>query len=466
MNETNAWEKYGKKELDEVFAFGEDYRHFLSKNKIERECCAEAVKLAKKKGYKDLREVVKKKGKLKSGDKVYAVNMDKSIVLFHIGKKPLEDGMNIIGAHIDSPRLDIKQNPLYESDGMVLLDTHYYGGIKKYQWTTLPLAIHGVVCLADGTKINVTIGEEDTDPVMCVTEILIHLAAEQLEKKGNKVVEGEALDLLVGNYSPKKKDKDKDSKDRIKKNILSILEKKYGFKEEDFASSELEVVPAGPARNLGFDESMILGYGHDDKCCAYPSLIAQLELDATPERTAVTLLVDKEEIGSVGATGMTSNFFENMVAELLDRMGAYSELTLRRALANSAMLSSDVNSAFDVNYASAFEKRNTSFLGRGIVITKFTGARGKSGSNDANAEYLAKVRNSFDKDKVVYQTAELGKVDVGGGGTIAYILAKYGMEVVDCGIAVLSMHAPYEVLSKADLYEAKKAYKAFLVHMK
>ena len=384
--------------------------------------------------------------------------MGKAIVLFNIGKKPIEDGLKILGAHIDSPRLDVKQNPLYEDSDLVLMDTHYYGGIKKYQWTTIPLALHGVVALTDGSVIDVEIGEKEKDPVVCVSDLLIHLAAEQMEKNGAKVVEGEALDLVVGNmpFNPKK-----DEKNPAKAYILDILKKKYKIAEEDFMSAELEAVPAGKARDLGLDASMVLGYGQDDRVCAYTSLMAMLEVEE-PEYTSVCLLVDKEEIGSVGATGMQSLFFENMVAELLDRMGCYSELILRRTLANSEMLSSDVNAGFDPNYAYAFEKKNASYLGRGVVFSKFTGSRGKSGSNDANAEYIARVRKALERENVAYQMAELGKVDIGGGGTIAYILAKYGMDVIDCGVAVLSMHAPYEATSKIDIYEAKRGYVAFL----
>lgn len=414
--------------------------------------------MAEEHGYRNLKEIIAAKETIKSGDKVYADNMGKAIVLFNIGKKPIEDGLKILGAHIDSPRLDVKQNPLYEDSDLVLMDTHYYGGIKKYQWTTIPLALHGVVALTDGSVIDVEIGEKEKDPVVCVSDLLIHLAAEQMEKNGSKVVEGEALDLVVGNmpFNPKK-----DEKNPAKAYILDILKKKYRIAEEDFMSAELEAVPAGKARDLGLDASMVLGYGQDDRVCAYTSLMAMLEVEE-PEYTSVCLLVDKEEIGSVGATGMQSLFFENMVAEILDRMGCYSELILRRTLANSEMLSSDVNAGFDPNYAYAFEKKNASYLGRGVVFSKFTGSRGKSGSNDANAEYIARVRKALERENVAYQMAELGKVDIGGGGTIAYILAKYGMDVIDCGVAVLSMHAPYEATSKIDIYEAKRGYVAFL----
>lgn len=460
MERENAWKKCGEARIKEVFDFCEGYRRYISECKTERECAARSIEMAKEKGYENLFDVISEGRSLKAGDKVYACNMGKAVVLFNIGKQPLSNGMKILGAHIDSPRLDIKQNPLYEDSDLVLMDTHYYGGIKKYQWATIPLALHGVVALTDGRIIDVVIGESEEDPVLCVSDLLIHLAADQMDKKAAKVIEGEALDILVGNMPVKSEDNDKD-KNPAKTYILKLLKDKYGIEEEDFMSAELEVVPAGPARDLGIDRSMILGYGQDDRVCAYTSLVAMLATE-NPEKTTVCLLVDKEEIGSVGATGMQSHFFENMVAEVLDRMGEYSELALRRALSNSQMLSSDVNAAFDPNYASVFEKKNTSFLGRGIVFSKFTGSRGKSGSNDANAEYVAKVRAALEADDVAYQMAELGKVDVGGGGTIAYILANYGMEVIDCGVAVLSMHAPYEATSKIDIYEAMRGYLAFL----
>lgn len=458
MERENAWKSCNKQTVKEIFGFCEGYKKFISECKTERECTRRSIQMAEEHGYRNLKEIIAAKETIKSGDKVYADNMGKAIVLFNIGKKPIEEGLKILGAHIDSPRLDVKQNPLYEDSDLVLMDTHYYGGIKKYQWTTIPLALHGVVALTDGSVIDVEIGEKEKDPVVCVSDLLIHLAAEQMEKNGSKVVEGEALDLVVGNmpFNPKK-----DEKNPAKAYILDILKKKYRIAEEDFMSAELEAVPAGKARDLGLDASMVLGYGQDDRVCAYTSLMAMLEVEE-PEYTSVCLLVDKEEIGSVGATGMQSLFFENMVAEILDRMGCYSELILRRTLANSEMLSSDVNAGFDPNYAYAFEKKNASYLGRGVVFSKFTGSRGKSGSNDANAEYIARVRKSLEKENVAYQMAELGKVDIGGGGTIAYILAKYGMDVIDCGVAVLSMHAPYEATSKIDIYEAKRGYVAFL----
>jgi len=456
MERANAWKSYTKKELKELEKLNKSYREFLDKGKTERECVVRAVEMAEKAGYRDLEEVIKSGEKLVAGDKVYSVNMEKTITLFQIGRQPMEKGMAILGAHIDSPRMDIKQNPLYEDTELAYLDTHYYGGIKKYQWVTLPLAIHGVVVKKDGEVINVCIGEDDKDPVFCVTDLLIHLAHERMEKKADKVIEGEALDILVG--SQPLKDKEKDA---VRKNVLSILKEKYDMEEEDFLSAELEVVPAGKARESGIDASMIMGYGQDDRVCAYTSLVAMLEVEK-PEYTTCCLLVDKEEIGSVGATGMRSNVFENTVAEVLDRLGQYSDLALRRCLANSCMLSSDVSAAYDPTYAAAYEKKNAAYFGRGMVFNKFTGSRGKSGSNDANAEYMARIRGILEGAKVAYQTAELGKVDIGGGGTIAYIMALYGMNVIDCGVAVLNMHAPWEITSKADVYETKKGYVVFL----
>jgi aspartyl aminopeptidase len=464
MERLNAWNKYDEDMKKKVFDFADEYRRFISLCKTERECVEEGVRILKAAGYKDLKDVIAADEKLKAGDKVYAVNMNKAIVAFNIGEDSIESGMNILGAHIDSPRLDIKQNPLYEETGLVLLDTHYYGGIKKYQWVATPLALHGVVALKDGTTVKVVIGEDMDDTVVGISDLLIHLASEQMDKKAAKVVEGEALDILVGSMPLKneetKSDKE-DCKDAVKKNILAILKEKYGIEEEDFMSAELEAVPAGPARDYGIDRSMIIGYGHDDRVCAYPSLIALVNSDMT-KRTGVCILVDKEEIGSVGATGMQSRFFENMVAEVMDRCGEYSELKLRRALANSYMLSSDVSAAYDPNYASVFEKKNAAYFGKGMVFNKYTGARGKSGSNDASAEFVGKLRKVMDDADVAFQTAELGKVDIGGGGTIAYILANLDMNVIDSGIAVQNMHAPYEVISKADLYETLKGYEAFL----
>lgn len=456
MERKNAWLSYTKEELEKVDSLNQGYMQFLDAGKTERECVETIIEQAEKSGYVNLEEYKKSGRKLKVGDKVYAVCMKKTVALFQIGEEPIEEGMNILGAHIDSPRLDIKQNPLFEDGGFAYLDTHYYGGIKKYQWVTLPLAIHGVVVKKDGTVINIVIGEAEEDPVFCITDLLVHLSQEQLEKKANKVIAGEDLNILVGSFPLKEEEKES-----VKGNILKLLQDKYSFEEEDFLSAELEVVPAGRAREAGLDRSMILAYGQDDRVCAYTSLVAMLETTDI-KRTSCCLLVDKEEIGSVGATGMRSHFFENTVAELLDAMGEYSELTLRRALANSKMLSSDVSAAFDPTYASAFEKKNAAFFGKGMVFNKFTGSRGKSGSNDANAEYMGELRGIMDKHHVFYQTAELGKVDLGGGGTIAYILSLYGMEVIDSGVAVLNMHAPWEVTSKADVYEAKKGYVAFL----
>ena len=452
----SIWNQYKEEEKQELEVLNRGYREFLSNCKTERESVTEAVRQAEAAGYRDLYEVVKNGGTLAAGDKVYAVNMKKAVVLFNIGDEPLEQGMNILGAHIDTCRLDVKQNPLYEDGGLAYLDTHYYGGIKKYQWVTLPLALHGVVAKKDGRVIEICIGEDEADPVFCVTDLLIHLSQEQLKKNAAKVIEGENLDILVGNYPLKK-----DDKESVKDGVLKLIKDKYDIDAEDFQSAELALVPAGKARELGFDRSMILAYGQDDRVCAYTSLVAMLATGRM-KRTACCLLVDKEEIGSVGATGMQSHFFENTVAELLNACGAYTDLALRRTLANCKMLSSDVSSAYDALYASAYDKKNVSYLGRGMVFNKFTGARGKSGSNDANAEYLAELRRIMDDNDVHYQLAELGKVDLGGGGTIAYIMSLYGMQVIDSGVGVMSMHAPWEVTSKVDVYEARKAYTAFL----
>ncbi len=456
MERKNAWKEYDKKDTKELEALCKEYRKFLNHGKTERECVKYIVELAKEAGYQNLDDVKKEGKKLKAGDKVYAVNMKKAIALFQIGSAPIVEGMNILGAHIDSPRMDVKQNPLYEDTDFAYLDTHYYGGIKKYQWVTLPLAIHGVVAKKDGEIIDVVIGEDDKDPIFCVTDLLIHLAGEQMDKKAAKVVEGEQLDILVGSQPLPDEEKEP-----VKKMVLSILKKKYDMEEEDFLSAELEIVPAGKAREAGLDASMIMAYGQDDRVCAYTSAAAMFDMKSV-KRTACCLLVDKEEIGSVGATGMQSKFFENTVAELMESMGQYSELKLKRCLAASYMLSSDVSAAYDPNYASAFEKKNAAYFGRGVVFNKFTGSRGKSGSNDANAEYIGKLRKIMDDNHVAFQTAELGKVDIGGGGTIAYILSLYGMNVIDSGVAVLNMHAPWEITSKADVYEAYKSYKAFL----
>ncbi len=456
MDQKNTWLSYTAAQKRELEKVSREYMDFLNNGKTERECADIAVNSAEKAGYKNLHELIKKKTKIKPGDKVYAVCMGKTVVLFNIGKENIEEGLSILGAHIDSPRLDVKQNPLYEDSELAYLDTHYYGGIKKYQWVTLPLSIHGVIVFTDGTTTEVNIGEDEDDPVFCVTDLLIHLASEQMDKKASKAVEGENLDILIGSIPLKGKEKD-----AVKENVLALLKDKYGMEERDFESAELEIVPAGKARELGFDRSMILSYGQDDRVCAFSSLKAFLDVKSV-KRTAVCLLVDKEEIGSVGATGMRSLFFENTLAEVLELMGKGSDLSLRRTLANSRMLSSDVSAAFDPLYASQFDKKNAAFFGKGIVFNKFTGARGKSGSNDANAEYFGFVRKVMEENKVAYQTAELGKVDAGGGGTIAYIMSLYGMDVVDCGMAVLSMHAPWEVTSKSDLYEGYKAYKAFI----
>lgn len=456
MEKDNCWKKYTESELSELEKLNCGYRDFLDNGKTERECVKKTIELAVNSGYVNLEEIIKKNKKIKAGDKIYCSYMEKSIALFNIGKNEIEKGINILGAHIDSPRLDIKQNPLYVENEIAYLDTHYYGGIKKYQWVTIPLAIHGVVVKTDETKIEIVIGEDENDPVLFISDILIHLAQTQLDKKGSKVIEGEDLNIIIGN-----KPLADEEKDAVKKNILKLIKDKYDFEEEDFMSAELEVVPAGKARNAGIDSSMILAYGQDDRVCAYTSLAAMLEKENV-DTTSCLLLVDKEEIGSVGATGMRSKFFENILSEVLDRMGIYSSLVLKRTLANSKMLSSDVSAAYDPTYASVFEKKNAAYFSKGIVINKFTGSRGKSGSNDANAEYLGKIRHIFEKHNVAYQTAELGKVDQGGGGTIAYIMALYGMNVIDSGVAVLNMHAPHEAVSKADVYEAKKGYVAFL----
>ena len=461
MERKNAWLSYGESDEKEMEKLAKDYRAFLDAGKTERECVTELVREAEANGYVSLEAKQAAGEKIQPGDKVYAVGMKKIMALFHVGQEPLEKGMNILGAHIDSPRLDVKQNPLYEDTDLAYLDTHYYGGVKKYQWVALPLAIHGVIAKKDGSVVNVTIGEDENDPVVYITDLLIHLAGKQLQKKAAEVIEGENLDILIGSR-PLSESTDEKKKEVVKSNVLRILKEKYDVEEEDFLSAELEIVPAGKARDCGLDRSMVAAYGQDDRVCAYTSFVAMMEMDA-PKRTSCCLLTDKEEIGSVGATGMQSRFFENTVAELLDGMGCYSDLALRRTLRNSSMLSSDVSAGYDPAYAECFEKKNAAYLGRGIVLNKFTGARGKSGSNDANAEYVAEVRRIFDDHQVAFQTAELGKVDVGGGGTIAYIAALYGMNVIDSGVAVLSMHAPWEVTSKADIYEAKKAYKAFLL---
>jgi len=457
----SIWSEYTDDDKAAMEQLAAGYIDFISRCKTERESVVEAVKRAEAVGYKNLDDVIKSGGKLTAGDKVYSVCMKKTVALFQIGTEPLENGLKILGAHIDTCRLDLKQNPLYEDSGLAYLDTHYYGGIKKYQWVTIPLAMHGVVVKKDGRVVEIVIGEDAGDPVFCVTDLLIHLSQEQLKKPAEKVIEGEKLDILVGNYPLKENDKES-----VKKGVLKLLKDKYDIEEEDFLSAELALVPAGKARDLGFDRSMVLGYGQDDRVCSYTSLVAMLEAaNQTFGKTACCLLVDKEEIGSYGATGMKSRFFANTLAELLNACGQYSELALRRALRNSFMLSSDVSSAFDALYAAAFEKRNVAYLGKGMVFNKFTGSRGKSGSSDANAEYVGKLRGILDKHNVKYQFSELGKVDLGGGGTIAYMMAEYGMEVIDSGVAVLSMHAPWEATSKIDIYETKKGYSAFLAEI-
>ena len=464
MERKNAWAKYPQGEKrDAVFAFAEDYRKFISECKTERECVTYIEKKAVDAGFVNLDTVIANGTTLKAGDKIYANNMGKGLALFVLGKKNLEEGMSILGAHIDSPRLDLKQDPLFEDTNFAMLDTHYYGGIKKYQWVTLPLALHGVIVKKDGTVVNVNVGDKPGDPVFGITDLLIHLSAEQMEKKAAKVIEGENLDLLIGSIpldDSDKEDKDK-AKEKVKANIMNLLSAEYGIEEEDFLSAEIEVVPAGDARDYGFDRSMIMGYGHDDRVCAYPSYEA-IAAVTEPEYTSVCLLVDKEEIGSVGASGMQSRFFEDCVAEIMAATGDFSEIKLRRAMRNSKVLSSDVSAAFDPNFPSVMTKRNTAYFGNGLVFNKYTGSRGKGGSNDANPEYIAKLRDMLERNDVSFQTAELGKVDQGGGGTIAYILANYGMEVIDSGVAVLNMHAPWEIISKVDLYEAYRGYVAFL----
>lgn len=472
MEREVAWKKYDEAASAEVEALAADYIDFISDNKTERECAAAAIAAAEDAGYDSLADCIAAGTPVGPGSKLWACAQGKAVILVHVGAAPISEGMNILGAHIDSPRLDIKQNPLYETNDFALLDTHYYGGIKNYQWTALPLALHGVVATTDGEVIEVNIGDDPADPVFCVTDLLPHLGSQQMDKKGAKVVEGEDLDVLVGNRpllstadssDSKEAESTETPKDPVKAHVLALLADKYGISEEDFLSAELEVVPAGRARDLGFDRSMVIGYGQDDRVCAYTSLVAQLALgDDVPARTAVCVLVDKEEIGSVGASGMASMFFENTIAEIMALAGESSPLRLRRALTRSRMLSSDVSAGFDPAYASVFEAKNSAYLGRGLVFNKYTGSRGKSGSNDASAEYVALVRRIMDDAGVSFQTAELGRVDAGGGGTIAYIPAKYGMDVIDSGVPVLSMHSPWEVTSKADIYEARRGYEAFL----
>ena len=456
MYAKNAWDKYESNQYQDVMDFNEGYKAFLTTGKTERACVKESVELAKKAGFQDIENM----NSLKPGDKFYVINKDKNLALFIMGEKPLVDGMRILGAHIDSPRLDLKQNPLYESDGFALLDTHYYGGVKKYQWVTIPLSLYGVVIKKDGTKIDVVIGEDDHDPVVGITDLLIHLSADQMQKTAAKVIEGENLDVTLGSIPLKDTEKD-----AVKANILKLLQEKYDIEEEDFLSAEIEVVPSGPARDYGLDRSMVMGYGHDDRVCAYTSLKAILDIQEIPQYTSCCILVDKEEIGSVGATGAQSLFFENTIAQILHLCGDDTFLSVRKALAHSMMLSSDVSAGFDPLYKEVNDPKNAAYLGKGIVFNKYTGARGKSGSNDANPEYFAKIRNVMDQNGIHFQTAELGKVDQGGGGTIAYILGNYDMNVIDAGIAVLNMHAPHEIVSKVDVYEAYLAYTQFLIQM-
>ncbi len=461
MERKNAWNKYPEGERGEVFAFAEKYKEFISNCKTERECVTELIAQAKAAGFENFKEVIASGKPVKAGDKLYAENMGKLLALFVIGEQPLEQGMNILGAHIDSPRLDLKQVPLYEDTELALLDTHYYGGVKKYQWVALPLALHGVIVKKDGAKVVVNIGEKEDDPVFGVSDLLVHLSSEQMEKKASKVIEGENLDVLVGSIPFKSEEEEKKAKEAVKTNVLNILKEQYNIEEDDFLSAEIEVVPAGKARDYGIDRSMVMGYGHDDRVCAYPSFAAILEAGMC-SKTSVCLMVDKEEIGSVGATGMQSSFFSYMVAELLHSMGGYDQIKFNRAMSNSKVLSSDVSAAYDPLYSSVMEKKNCAYFGNGLVFNKYTGSRGKSGSNDANAEYMAELRRILDDNGVAFQTSEMGKVDQGGGGTIAYILANYNMSVIDSGVAVLNMHAPWEIISKVDLYEAKRGYAAFL----
>lgn len=453
MYSKNIWKDASQEKVNAIMNFCEDYKHFISVGKTERICVKEALKIAESKGFKNLHDVKT----ANVGDKLYLINKNKNIVLFTVGQKPVKEGLRVLGAHIDSPRLDIKQNPLYEKDGFALLDTHYYGGVKKYQWVTIPLAIHGVIINKDGTTVNVAIGDDENDPVLGISDLLIHLAGDQMQKTASKVIEGEDLDVTFGSIPLKDEEKN-----AVKANILKMLNEKYQIEEEDLLSAELEVVPAGKARDYGFDRSMVAGYGHDDRVCAYTSLRAVVDMEEAPEYTSCCILVDKEEIGSVGATGAHSLFFENAILELLNLQNTADLLTLRKTLENTKMLSSDVSAGFDPLFAGVNDPKNSAYLGNGIVFNKYTGSRGKSGSNDANPEYVAWVRDAMDSNEVHYQTAELGKVDQGGGGTIAYILGNYNMNVLDAGIAVLNMHAPMEIVSKADVYEAYLAYIAFL----
>ena len=459
MERPNAWQSYRKTELKKVEALADRYKDFLNRGKTERECVLYTVESLEKAGYISLDRAIAGKKSLKPGDKVYLNQMNKAVVAFHLGKKPLEEGMNIVGAHIDSPRIDLKQNPFYEDTGFALADTHYYGGIKKYQWVARQLSLHGIVVKKDGSTVNICIGEKDTDPVVGISDLLIHLSQEQSAKKLSEAITGENLDILLAGKPLPGEDKE-----AVKAQLLKILKDEYQIEEEDMLSAEIEAVPAEKAKDFGLDRSMIIGYGHDDRSCAFAELEALLDIRETPESTCCGMLVDKEEIGSVGATGMQAHYLENALAEILNLMNQYSELAVRRALRNSRMLSCDVSAGYDPLYASAFEKKNAAYLGRGVCYNKFTGRGGKSGSNDANPEFIGKIRRIMDENKVNWQTAELGRVDLGGGGTIAYICALYGMEVIDSGVAVLNMHAPMEIISKADLYEATRAYKAFMLN--
>ena len=453
----NAWNTYTDEDMEMMDALVQGYKYFLDNGKTERECVREMIAAARQYGYKSLEEVISTGYILRAGDKVYAQTKGKAVMFVNIGLFPMEEGMNILGAHIDSPRLDVKMNPLYEDTELAYLDTHYYGGIKKYQWVALPMALHGTVVKKDGSHVAIVIGENEEDPVVGITDLLVHLSAKQMEKKASVVVEGEKLDVLIGSRPLK----ECEEKEKVKAGILNILKERYDIEEDDFLSAEIEVVPAGKSRDYGLDRSMIMAYGQDDRVCAYTSLMAMLAVDQVA-RTTACILVDKEEIGSVGASSMGSRFFENTVAEILQSMRKFDDITLRRTLARSKMLSSDVSAAYDPLYASVFEKKNTAYFGHGVVFNKYTGARGKSGSNDAGAEYIARIRRILDEKKVTYQFAELGQVDEGGGGTIAYIPAAYDMDVIDCGVAVLNMHAPWEITSKSDIYEAEKCYEAFL----
>ena len=453
----NVWNTYSEQDLEIMDALIKDYKYFLDNGKTERECVQNTIATAIQWGYKPLEEVMMQNAPLGRGDKVFVQTKGKAVALFNIGLLPLEEGMNILGAHIDSPRLDLKSYPLYEDTELAYFDTHYYGGVKKYQWAAIPLALHGVVIKTDGTRVDIAIGEDEEDPVVGITDLLPHLAAKQMDKKAAVVIEGENLDVLIGSRPLK----DSEEKEKVKANILTLIKEKYDFEEDEFISAEIEVVPAGKARDFGLDRSMIISYGQDDRVCAYTSLMAMLAVQ-NPARTTACILVDKEEIGSVGATSMSSKFFENAVSDILHCMNKRDDMYLRRALANSKMLSSDVNAAYDPLYASVYEKKNTAYFGKGVVFSKYTGARGKAGSNDASAEYIARIRRIMENGKVAYQFAELGRVDEGGGGTIAYIPAEYNMDVIDCGVAVLSMHAPWEITSKADIYETEKCYEAFL----